>query len=470
MNLEPSYLLAGGFAVGLVAAFWSKFKALAARLTSYMIVRFETENGASKAVLYYAWKEFKRSPYGRRRYKSFYEFVRPNKRQELVGFETVGDSPLVFWKGWRPFLVQLRVSGESAGNQLANSGYNFQLTVTFVRGTFDQDEFMSAALKAYNDARHSHKDENGSRFRIVRQTGVRSRKGDVFGREGSGPQVAQAVPDADDRNERLLSWSRADLGPIVPEDPLSAIAMTADMEALVRSARRWLDSKAWFEEKCIPWRMGVLLTGAPGTGKSTLVRAMAQTLDLPVYVYDLATYDNSQLSRAWQDMLGSAPCIALLEDIDAVFHGRDNITSGEDADGVTFDCLLNLISGVGDASGIMVVVTTNRIEFLDDALGKPDPDRKGVSTRPGRIDRVVEFPQLTEAGRRMIAGRILADCLNEIDALVIACDGYSGAQFEDACTRVALQHYWGSKETESCSKCVASTSTGTEVSSPKSGN
>jgi len=183
--------------------------------------------------------------------------------------------------------------------------------------------------------------------------------------------------------------------------------MTPDMELLVRDARRWLESKSWFEEKRIPWRMGVLCHGAPGSGKSTMIRALAQTLDLPVYAYDLATFDNSQLTRAWQDMLGSAPCVALLEDIDAVFHGRDNVTNGEDGDGVTFDCLLNLISGVGDASGVMVVVTTNRLEFLDDALGKPDPDRKGVSTRPGRIDRVVEFPALSEAGRRTIASRIV---------------------------------------------------------------
>jgi SpoVK/Ycf46/Vps4 family AAA+-type ATPase len=389
-------------------------------------------------------------------------------RETDVPFETVGDAPLVFWKGWRPFIMRVRVPESNAAAIMGGSYNTNQTTITFLRGTFDPDAIVAAALEAYNDARHNHEAEDDSRFRVIRQTGVRSRKGDVFGREGQAtPATARAVDETDKYNERLLIWSKSDLGQIIPEDPLSAIAMTPDMEALVRDVRRWLDSKSWFENKRIPWRMGALCHGAPGTGKSTFIRALAQTLGLPVYVYDLATFDNSQLTRAWQDMLGSAPCIALLEDIDAVFHGRDNVTNGEDGDGVTFDCLLNLISGVGDASGVMVVVTTNRLEFLDDALGRPDPNRKGVSTRPGRIDRVVEFPQLTEAGRRTIAERILADCPDEVDAIVAKCVGYSGAQLEDACTRVALQHYWGGKEEESCSKCVDSTSTETEIHSRK---
>lgn len=456
--------MAGGFAIGLVAAFWSKLKLVAARLTSYMVVRFEVEDAASRAVMAYAWQNYRRSPYGRRRYKSFGDFVRPARRYENIGYEAVGDAPTVFWCGWRPFVIRLRVGGDNPGAAVANSGYTWQMTVTFIRGTFDQDTVVVEALKAYNDARHSHQPANGGRFRIVRQTGVRGRKsGDIFGREGSpASPTAVRADDSDKYNERLLVWTRADLGQIVPADPLSAVALTPDMELLVRDARRWLDSKAWFEEKRIPWRMGCLLHGAPGTGKTTLVRAMAQALDLPVYVYDLTTFDNSQLSRAWQDMLGAAPCVALLEDIDAVFHGRDNVTAGEDGDGVTFDCLLNLISGVGDASGVMVVITTNRLEFLDDALGKPDPNRAGVSTRPGRIDRVVEFPVLSEAGRRALAARILADCPDEIDGVVAKCVGYSGAQFEDACTRVALQHYWSRKDAELCTKCAASTSIETE--------
>lgn len=445
IDFNANQLLAGGFVVGLVAAFWSKLKGLAARLTSYLVVRFEAEHDVSKAVLFYAWKNFKRSPYGRRRYRSFHEFVRPNRRYESVGFETVGDAPLVFWKGWRPFVLNLRSGDDKHAAVNLPAGGSYQLTVTFLRGTFDQDAVVAEALKAYNDAHHSHKEEDCSRFRVVRMTGVRGRKGDAFGQAApaaGAPQVALSRGDVDNRNERILTWQKSDLGMIVPDDPMAAVATTPEMDDLVRDARRWLASKAWFEEKRIPWRMGVLCHGRPGSGKSTLIRALAQTLDLPVYAYDLATYDNSQLTQAWQTMLGSAPCVALLEDIDAVFHGRENVTNGEDGDGVTFDCLLNLISGVGDASGVLVVVTTNRIEYLDDALGKPDPDRAGVSTRPGRVDRVVEFPDLSEAGRRAIAGRILADCPAEIDPLVERCAGYSGAQFEDACARVALNHYW----------------------------
>lgn len=170
-------------------------------------------------------------------------------------------------------------------------------------------------------------------------------------------------------------------------------------------------------------------------------------MDLPVYTYDLTTYENAQLVTTWQDMLGAAPCIALFEDIDAVFRGRDNVTAGEDGDGVSFDCLLNLISGVSDSSGVFVIVTTNRIEFLDEALGKPDPEKGGMSTRPGRIDRAVEFPALSVEGREVIAKRILADCPDEIEWMVKAGAGTSGAQFEDMCARTALDRYWAKPPT-----------------------
>jgi SpoVK/Ycf46/Vps4 family AAA+-type ATPase len=142
------------------------------------------------------------------------------------------------------------------------------------------------------------------------------------------------------------------------------------------------------------------------------------------------------------------PCIALIEDIDGVFHGRKNISggnaemsaflrnaemmgrdgqdgqggdgedtisqpkeaSGEDGEGrqqrqmrrpqipmnsgLTFDCLLNVLDGVERLEGVFVIITTNDITKVDPAIGQPTGDNG--STRPGRIDRVIELRNMAK--------------------------------------------------------------------------
>ena len=166
-------------------------------------------------------------------------------------------------------------------------------------------------------------------------------------------------------------------------------------------------------------------------------------MTLPVYSYDLASFSNQEFENEWQRMMNSTPCIALLEDVDAVFDGRENCL-GDEGGGLTFDCLLNCIGGIKDANGVLVFITTNRPECLDDALGKQDDDR-GVSTRPGRIDMVVELGVLDETCRRRLAERILADCPDRIDEFVALGDGDTGAQFVERCSKTALEHYWSER-------------------------
>ena len=90
------------------------------------------------------------------------------------------------------------------------------------------------------------------------------------------------------------------------------------------------------------------------------------------------------------------------QDIDAIFNGRVNrLRDGEG--GLTFDCFLNCLSGVKEANGVLVIITTNHPEVLDHALGKPDEERGKMSTRPGRIDYTLELGPLDEACRQRIA-------------------------------------------------------------------
>lgn len=436
--IDPTTLLAGGAAVGFLVAIWSRLRALATRLLSLVVVDISAEDDAAKAVIYYCWKNFKRSPFGARRYGSFLDYVRPRRRYEAVAFEAPGKDPLVFWHGCRP--VVLRYDVPPAGQ--ATLSRTFAVRVTFLRGTFDIDAFVGDAVEEFNAFRHCG--SAAGRFVVNRYSGRRNVSADPRAVKSGGPETSNA-PDAYDPEEsnspdrRLIRWTPEEVGsPKEAGDPVGILSMSTEMTLLLEEGRRWLASEAWYKSKRLKWRRGWLLYGPPGTGKSTLVRVVGQVLDLPVIVFELATFDNDDFSRAWQKVLNRAPCVVLIEDIDGVFEGRTNVTGPT---GLTFDCFLNHISGAADASGLLLVVTTNRVGVLDEALGKPLPG--GRSTRPGRIDRTVEFGPLSEAGRRQMAGRILSDCpAGEIEAAVAAGAGDTGALFEERCSTIALSHYW----------------------------
>jgi hypothetical protein len=187
------------------------------------------------------------------------------------------------------------------------------------------------------------------------------------------------------------------------------------------------------------------------TGKTSLVRAVAYDLDLPIYSFDLSTMSNEELIEKWKLMKTHTPCIALMEDIDAVFEGRKN-RLGEYGGGLTFDCLLNCIGGIENCDGVMLVVTTNKIEDIDEALGIPRKDRDSngtmISTRPGRIDRALELKELNEECRVKIAVRILKDYPEYISEVVKMGDGDTGAQFQERCTQIALERYWIKKNAD----------------------
>jgi SpoVK/Ycf46/Vps4 family AAA+-type ATPase len=150
-------------------------------------------------------------------------------------------------------------------------------------------------------------------------------------------------------------------------------------------------------------------------------------------------------------MLSKTPCIALVEDIDSIFNGRKNIrNTNNNLDLLTFDCFLNCIDGIQNTDGLFLIVTTNKIELLDSALGIPRTNKNQnetyISTRPGRIDRAFELKILDKDCRIKIAKRILSDCPEFIDKIIEIGNGDTGAQFQERCTQIALKNFWERKK------------------------
>jgi mitochondrial chaperone BCS1 len=135
-----------------------------------------------------------------------------------------------------------------------------------------------------------------------------------------------------------------------------------------------------------------LLYGPPGTGKSSLSSAIAGHFGLNIYILSLSAINEATLKSLF-DKLPSR-YIILLEDIDAVSSNRDaetedspQIVTGspsrisKSAGGkVSLSALLNVIDGVGSQEGRILIMTTNHITRLDEAL-----------IRPGRVDKKVKL-------------------------------------------------------------------------------
>jgi chaperone BCS1 len=200
--------------------------------------------------------------------------------------------------------------------------------------------------------------------------------------------------------------------------PLSSIVLNPGVkEMLVADAKDFLKSEKWYADRGIPFRRGYLLYGVPGSGKSSLIHALAGELMLDIYVVSLSSswINDSTLTT----LMGRVPsrCIVLLEDLDAAFtrsvtrskdkdkekdkkksdsksDNEEESTSSSssrsrrnrnkenlsDVNTLTLSGLLNALDGVAAAEGRILFATTNHLDQLDPAL-----------CRPGRMDVWIDF-------------------------------------------------------------------------------
>jgi 26S proteasome regulatory subunit T2 len=144
---------------------------------------------------------------------------------------------------------------------------------------------------------------------------------------------------------------------------------------------------------------GVILYGAPGTGKTLLAKAVANQTSatfLRVVGSELIQKylgDGPKLVRNIFDVAKQyAPAIIFIDEVDAIGSKRyDSSSSGEREIQRTLLELLNQLDGFDDRGDVKVIMATNRIENLDPAL-----------IRPGRIDRKILFENPDQNTRKKI--------------------------------------------------------------------
>jgi len=435
-----AWIVAGGAAAtGFLGAFWGYVKGFWQSIASFAIVSSEVRGSLSDAVTFHFWHGFKTSPLGLRCYIGWWEYVRPVKRRQVVPMEVIGNTTKLYWYGWRPIWISRISNKEEAQLRTTDTCIQTGVQLTFFRGTFDIDQLVQESADSYNQFHTTIDTAANPRYFIRHIFGTAGKPAST--NNDNEATLAACGGGSSSRElhsqHRLLRWHERDLGEgrINHGNALSYLALDSDALMMVEEVRRWKTSEDWYKDRGIPWRRSWLLHGKPGTGKTATIRAVAEDFDLPIFVYNLSTLYNNEMQAAWKNMLANVPCIALIEDIDNVFDGRENTAGGH----LSFDCLLNCLDGVERADGVLLIVTTNCLEKLDSALGIPDGD---VSTRPGRIDRILEMKELSQEGRQLLCERILKEWPGVWHDTILYGAGETGAQFQERCTRKALSLYW----------------------------
>ncbi|MBW1795159.1 MAG: ATP-dependent zinc metalloprotease FtsH, partial [Deltaproteobacteria bacterium] len=184
---------------------------------------------------------------------------------------------------------------------------------------------------------------------------------------------------------------------------------------------------------------GVLLTGAPGTGKTLLARAIAGEAGVPFFSISGSDFVEmfvgvgaSRVRDLFVQGKKHAPCIIFIDEIDAVGRHRGaGLGGGHDEREQTLNQLLVEMDGFESNEGVILISATNRPDILDPAL-----------MRPGRFDRQVVVPVPDLKGREGILKvhsrkTPLAD---DVDLAVLArgTPGLSGADLENMVNEAAL--------------------------------
>lgn len=189
-------------------------------------------------------------------------------------------------------------------------------------------------------------------------------------------------------------WSR--LGDVLLRPLGSVVVKQAIKDELVANLRQWSQSRDWYEQRGLPYKLTCVLKGRPGTGKTSLIKALASHFRMNLCVLNLASMSDQSFERALADT--PTKSIIVIEDFDssAATQSRKGMKPKEEREadapddpwqgGLTLSGILNALDGVISLDGKIIFLTTNVYEAIDPAL-----------LRKGRVDFTYELAPLGDA-------------------------------------------------------------------------
>ena len=184
---------------------------------------------------------------------------------------------------------------------------------------------------------------------------------------------------------------------------------------------------------------GILLVGAPGTGKTLIAKAIAGEANVPFFSISGSDFVEmfvgvgaARVRDMFEKAKSSSPCIIFIDEIDAVGRKRGaGLGGGHDEREQTLNQLLAQMDGFEPNKGIILLAATNRPDVLDPAL-----------LRPGRFDRRITVPRPDLKGREAIlqlhlVNKTIATDIN-VSILARRTPGFVGADIKNLCNEAAL--------------------------------
>ncbi len=184
---------------------------------------------------------------------------------------------------------------------------------------------------------------------------------------------------------------------------------------------------------------GILLSGAPGTGKTLLARAVAGEANVPFFTVSGSDFVEmfvgvgaSRVRDLFDQAKKAAPAIIFIDEIDAVGRKRGSgLGGGHDEREQTLNQILVEMDGFTKNEGVIVLAATNRPDILDAAL-----------LRPGRFDRQIYVPSPDVKGREAIlkihSKNKKLDASVELGTIALATSGFTGADLSNLMNEAAI--------------------------------
>lgn len=181
----------------------------------------------------------------------------------------------------------------------------------------------------------------------------------------------------------------------------------------------------FFKEYGVPYKRGILLYGAPGNGKTTLVKSITGSTEAPVVYWQITEFTSSYtVQEVFSTVSRLAPAILVIEDIDSMPE-------------FTRSVFLNTLDGTQSREGLFIIGTTNYPERIDPAL----------INRAGRFDRAYEIPSPDKKLRKQYLKKLDVKSiftLEQLEDMAKLSKGLSISQLNELYMSAALNwHYEG---------------------------
>lgn len=218
---------------------------------------------------------------------------------------------------------------------------------------------------------------------------------------------------------------------LVKRDLRTVITTGGVKEDILANIEEFTKSEQWYKERGLNWKEVFVLHGPPGTGKTSLLKAIASHLNFRVYEMNLANMTDDSFSSALGSIGKNSICI--IEDFDTVSstgirtparrapQEQDEYRVGDHDSSLysllSLTTILNTLDGITSLNGVIIFMTTNHIDKIDPAI-----------LRKGRTDHIYELKYFTDKEVReyaslMYPGIDIPDGIRFSD--VAGCDVYA---------------------------------------------